>query len=215
MPCKGASVMVAIPPVHVAPFRAVTVSDILLLPFGVKKDGGDDLGQIAGPVRAGELDHFAHTVRPVQYEPHGDPLAQIGRMIAGGDAPLHILLPIGIAPQRHGIGPVRQDRAVRCLQPHKLPPLGVRHMAAGVRAFAQIVVFLLRQRPMQAQILRDHRAIGLVPDHDKAFFGAQDVQRFGAVGHHAQIGTHRHQRVPERLPLAGTHGNLIAQLARE
>ncbi len=65
-------------------------------------------------------------------------------------------------------------------------------MATLLRAFAQVVLFLLRNRPVQHQILRDHGTIGFVADHDKAFLGPHDVQRFGAVRHDAKLFTRRH-----------------------
>ncbi len=72
-----------------------------------------------------------------------------------------------------------------------------------------------RQRPMQTKVLRDHGAIGLVADHDKALFGAQDVQAFGAIGHDAKFLARLHEGIPEGLPLRGRDRDLIGQLARE
>ena len=136
-------------------------------------------------------------------------------MIAGGHAADHVAVTVGICACAHRIGPVRQGRSVRGFQPDK-PPAFVRcHMHPFLRAFAQEILFLLRDGPVQPQILRDHRAIGFIPDHDEPFFSPQNVQTFRAIRHRTQISANRHQRIPEGLPLAGRHRDLVAQFAGE
>ena len=88
-------------------------------------------------------------------------------------------------------------------------------MAARLRAFADIVVFLFADRPVEAQILRNDRAIGFVADHDKALFGAHDMQSFGAVGGDVPLFASLKQPVPERAAQIGGHGDFVAQLTRE
>ena len=84
MPCNGASVTVAIPSDHVAPFNAVTAVadlDILLCPLGIVEHRADDARGIGFAVRAGKFQNLSHTVRAIQHQTHRDALVQVRRMV--------------------------------------------------------------------------------------------------------------------------------------
>ena len=74
--------------------------------------------------------------------------------------PMWNLLTIGVGAIAHRIGPIWQHRAVDGFQTHQLPAVRISHVAARLRPFAKVVLFLFRQRPMQTKVLRDHGAIG-------------------------------------------------------
>ena len=126
-----------------------------------------------------------------------------------------IALTVGVVAFGNGIRPVRDHRSINGLQTNELPAAWIGHMIPLLRTFAEEVLFLLRDRPVEAQILRDDGPVSLVTDHDKALFGPHHVQRFGTVWHDVELGTRLHQRIPERTALARRHGNLVRQLARE
>ena len=126
-----------------------------------------------------------------------------------------VALAIGVDTFGNRIRPVRNDRPVKRFQTDQFPPVRIGHMGPLMRALAQIVGLLFRERPLQVQILRNNRAIGFVADHDKALLGAHDVQRLGAVRHHAKLFARLQQHIPERASLTGRHRNLVGQLARE
>ncbi len=88
-------------------------------------------------------------------------------------------------------------------------------MRALLRPLAQIVGLLLRDRPVQAQILRDHRAVGLVPDHDEPLLGPHHVQRLGAVGGQPVRRARLQQRVPQGAAATRRGRDLERELAGE
>src|SRR6056297_1643179 len=151
MPCKPASRTITVPSKD-APFRALTASDILLLPVLVVDDRIDDPRRHHRAVDLGKFQHLSHPVRPVEHQPHGDAAPQRGRMIGRGHAPLRLALTIGVGALRSGIGAVRQHAAILGFQPHQLPPLGVGHVLALLRTLAEVILFLLRDRPVESQI---------------------------------------------------------------
>ena len=69
--------------------------------------------------------------------------------------------------------------------------------------------------PAEAEIVRRHRAVGLLADDDVALLGAQHMHRLGAVGRDAERLARGIDRLPDRAAVIGRHVDLEAELAGE
>ena len=136
-------------------------------------------------------------------------------MVGRGDTALGVALAVGVPAGGDGVGAFGENGAVFGFQPDEFPAVLVGHVAAQLGALAEEVMLLLRDCPVEAKILRDHRAIGFVADHDEALFGPHDVQGLGAVGHDAEGGTGPQERLPEGEALGGGDGDFVREFAGE
>ena len=125
------------------------------------------------------------------------------------------LLTIRVHALVRGIGPVGKHRSIKRFKPNQPPAQRVRHMFAFLRPFPEKIVFPLGNRPMKPEILRRHRPISLVTDHDEALLSAHDVQSLGSVRRHAEGPSGLQEPVPKRPGLTGRRSDLEGQLTRE
>ena len=89
------------------------------------------------------------------------------------------------------------------------------HVRPGERALADEIGLGLADRPGEADIVRRHRAVGLLADDDVALLGAQHVHRLGAVGRDAVCLAGLVERLPDGAAVARRHVDLEAELAGE
>src|SRR5690606_28278297 len=181
-------------------------------PFLVVEYRIDDPRLVAFLTRNGEFQHLTHAVRSMPDQTHGNRPVQRRRHIGRGHPALRLALTIRIHALIDSIDAVGQHPPVNAFQADELPAFGIGHVAALLCTLADEIGLFLADRPAKAQILRDHRAVGFVADHDKAFFGPHDMHGLGTIGRNAQVLASLMQLFPKLKPAVGRNGHLKGQL---
>ncbi len=74
------------------------------------------------------------------------------------------------------------DRRIVGQEPDELLAIRRQHIGTCERAFADEILFRFPDRPIEAQVVERHRAVGLLADDDVALLGPQHMHRLSAVG---------------------------------
>ena len=141
-------------------------------------------------------------------------MAEDGAVVAGAD----VALELGVGAASGELAAFDDDAAlIFAEQADQLfATAGIGAIAALQRALAdEAIVAFAFDYPAHAQVLRRYRAVGVLADDDEAFFSAQDVQSFGAVGRYVVFSAKLHDALPEREGVVRLDVDLVAKLARE
>src|SRR5882672_7215306 len=213
-PTRSTATTPSPPPIGRRPAKTLSLgrSRTEPLSFGINEYGCHDLDfDISGSYRIIGADTLSDPLRPARKKTYPDPVTERGAERRRGHVALVRLGRRRSAACNEMCTGAKARRRIDRLQSDESGPLRIDQRRPRGHDAADIVLFG-RHHTAKAKIAGDRVAVQFIT-RDMPLFDAQDRQRFGAVGNHAEILARVHQRVRERLAISRRHRDLVGEFA--